>query len=388
MKLNNRKSVLFIPSNENHVRMFSQISRYLKTNYDVVFISQEPYKKEGVEKILHELGINFKRLDDYDKKNPESILKKENASIVIIGNDTDVIPQWFVNCAKKMKIHTVLVQDGVLLDIKTIKENLLKKFLFLIIRSNIKFLVMTLRLVLTNQYHRITYGLGGCTQIHVWGETSKTYLINKKIDSNRIVIVGNIKMDERKDWHAEDKNEKIVLYAPTDLVSSNVVTPKTMHELTADLCSAITSLENMKLVIKPHPRENMEFYENLITAFGNKIEISTSDIPSLLGMSKLVISDLSTVTIESLVINKPVIIYMPNIENIVDQNFFPHDLISKNAVLFANNKQSLLEQVAKILNGKWLPSETTINKIKEEYLGILDHCAALRSSEFITKLLS
>jgi hypothetical protein len=70
LHLSNKK-ILFIPSNRNHVDIFYDISNNFKKNYDVLYISQESYKNEDAEQKLVELNLNFKRFEDYKKKDPK-----------------------------------------------------------------------------------------------------------------------------------------------------------------------------------------------------------------------------------------------------------------------------------------------------------------------------
>ena len=377
----NPKTVLFIPSNDNHVKIFHPIYEILKSKFHIVFLSQESYKNEGVEKTLLDLGIDFKKFEEYEKKDPDYILKKENVGIVVIGNDVDVIPQWFIHSANNLGLSSVLIQDGLLFDINTSKN--IKNKLYLISKiSRLK--LLALRLIFSRQYKRITDGEGGCTQIQVWGKLSESYMLNKGIDRDKIVITGSPLWNEIKQIKHTSHTQKIVLYAPTELIHTNILKQMELMELADAVCSVVLSHKNTKLIIKPHPRENPKFYEPLKKKYSSELEISYGHFYSLLEESDVLVTNLSTVTIESLAARKPVIIFFPKIETIVNSNTFPRDLIEKNIVLYANDKSLLHAHLLKTLNGEYSHNES-LNFVLEQYLGPQDSVAS-RSADFIAKL--
>ncbi len=379
----NEKTILFIPSNENHCKIFQSIGIHLK-EYKQVFLTQGSYKNEGAEEALTKLGISFTRIDDYKKKDAEFILKKENTGIIVVGNDSDVIPQWFVNVGKKLGISSVLVQDGMMVDIKILSKNVVKSYSDKMTQTNPKLKMLAFKLLLKKQYRKTNYGLGGCTQIHTWGKQSESYFISKGVDRKTIMITGNSKTYTPV---SPEKNEKVVLYTPTDFVHMNIVKSEFAKELAQNVCSAVTSIENLRLIIKPHPREDVNLYANLPAKFGLRVEISNEDVTKLLPISTLVISDLSTVGLEAIGLKKPVIVYLPNVELFTVKDNFPNDLIAKNAVLYASDKKSLFEQITKILEGRLTLNNETLGII-ENYLGPLDGKSSLRSAAYIENLLN
>lgn len=380
----NSKTILFIPSNENHCRIFQSISTYLK-EYNQIFLTQGSYKNEGTEDTLKKLGINFTKIDDYENKDAEFILKKENVNIVVIGNDSDVIPQWFVNSGKKIGIPSVLIQDGMMIEIKTLGRNLVKSTRDKLLQSSPKLKLLAIKLRRKKQYKKTSYGLGGCTQIHAWGRQSESYYIDKGVDRKTIVIIGIPKTYDAT--IAKPKNQKkIILYTPSDLVHMNIVKPEYAKELTDNVCAVVKSMKNVQLIVKPHPREDKNLYNDLPTKFDSIIRISDEDIVNLIQISSVIVNDLSTVGLEAIFFKKPVIIYLPNVELFTSVDAFPNDLIAQNVVLYAKDKQSLLEQITKILEGKWKLQEERLDII-EKYLGFHDNKSSFRSAQSISNLL-
>jgi len=377
------KTILFIPSNENHCKIFQSIGVHLK-EYNQVYLSQGSYKDEGVEETLEKLGTSFTRIDDYEKKDAEYILRKENVGVVIVGNDSDVIPQWFVNSAKNLGIPSVFVQDGMMVEIKTLGRNIVKSTRDKLTQSSLKLKMLAIQLGRKKQYKKTSYGLGGCTQIHAWGEQSASYYINKGVDRKKIMITGIPKIYDSSIISSD--GEKIILYTPTDFVRMNIVKSDYAKELAYNVCSVVTPIKNVRLIIKPHPREDLNLYAYLPEKFGSRVQISYEDVTKLLPLSSLVISDLSTVGLEAIGLQKPVVIYLPKVESFTEKNVFPNDVIAQNLVLYAKNEQSLLEQITKLLEKKWSLQEENLAIVKK-YLGPLDNNATLRSSMYIEQLL-
>lgn len=379
------KTILFIPSNENHCKIFQSVSTHLK-EYKQIFLTQGSYKNEGAEDALKKLGVNFTRIDDYEQKDAEFILKKENVGIVVIGNDGDIIPQWFVNSGKKIGIPSVLIQDGMMINIRTLGRNLIKSTRDKLTQTSPKLKILAINLGRKKQYKKTIYGLGGCTQIHAWGKQSESYYVNKGVDSKSIIITGMPKIYDST-IAISDNSEKIILYAPTDFVRMNIAKPDFVKRLAYDVCSTVMSMKNVKLIIKPHPRENVNLYADLQIKFGSRVEISNEDVSTLIPMSGLVISDLSTVGLEAIWLKKPVVIHLPNVESFTGHDVFPNDVIVKNMALYSDDERSLSVQIRKITEKKWSLPDGDMD-IVEKYLGPMDGKASLRSANNILKLLN
>jgi hypothetical protein len=335
---------------------------------------------------MSELNIYFKKIEHYNKKNPKSIIQQENVGIVIVGNDTDVIPQWFVNSANNLNIPSVLIQDGLFFDIKRITQNKFQKFTSILTSGTPKLLFLTVLLLLTHQYKRIGDGLGGCTQIHVWGTKSRDYFISKGVEKQKIIITGSIRTDQLIQYGTENNQKKFVLYAPTNMVKTNLVSNETMKNIVTTICSAILSMDDLVLIIKPHDVENIDFYKNLTKKFGSKLQVVDKDVIKLILNSHLLITNLSTTAIDALCMHKPVIIFLPHLANYVEPTSFPRDLISDKVVLYANDKDSLISNVRSIINGQNEDSNV-IDRILLEYVGPRDGNSVYRTCLNITELL-
>lgn len=348
----------------------------------MLFLSQKYYKDEGAENALKDHHIDFKKIEHYEKINPKFIIDKENVVAVVIANDSDVIPQWFINIANRIGIPTILIQDGLMVDFRINKQRL-KISLDNMNTFNFKRKILAINLRLKNQFRKTTYGLGGCVQIQVWGRKSEEYFIAKGIDRQRIIITGNPLMTELQTTQSH-VSEKIILYAPSNLAWTKIIEKKQARQLCKDVCLLANRINNVKTILRPHPSENVKLYQNVIKESGFRVDISSLNTSDLISMAALVITDLSTIALESLALGKPVIIHLPNIEQISGKDFFPHDLINENIVFYSKNAQSLFDCVKKILNDK--PTLPKNIPLLEQYIGSPDDRPSIHSAELIEQL--
>lgn len=380
------RKVLFIPSNANHVRLFLPIYKILKEKYAVLIMTQGTFKNEGAEDTLLELNIDFKRLADYDKKEPEFILEKEQVGIVIVGNDIDIIPQWFINSATKMGIPSVYLQDGLLFDYETPSRSIMDSF-FKKGGTSMKLKNLASKLLISKKINRLTtHGTVYTTMIHVWGKTSESYLTGKGVDKKRILItgiIGGLKIKENSSQLTEES--KSIVYVPSDLVFSRILNQKEMEKLIHSACSSLSSL-GCKVEVKPHPREDVKFYQTLGKKYQN-LEVSFGSIYDLLPKASLVITDMSSFAVEALAATKPVIIFFPNIQKIVKPGSFPLDLVEKNAAYLARDGNELAEIAGNLLKEQPTSRKEPMKMVAEEYLGNLDGMEALRSANSIMEIM-
>jgi len=380
------KTILFLPSNKNHVLLFKPIYEILKEKCRVVFLTQGSYKNEGADEKLSELNIQFKTLDDYKKKDPTFILTREDIKVVVIGNDIDIIPQWFVTTATTLGIPSILIQDGMLFDYK-IKKSRINKITTTLSHSK-KLLNLALKLKLSKKYKAITYGEGPCTEIHVWGKYAQSYLMNKNISKNRIIITGNPKQKNHNDRTIrQQKKHLTVLYCPTSLIETGILEKKEVTKIIKTLYATIDSFENMNLIVKPHPVENKQLYYTISKNF-SKIQISQNDIDELIDKSDIIITNLSTTIFDALIQNKSVIIFMPKLDGIVGKKSFPYPLIENKVVLYAENEITLKDCITKIIEKKFVLNQKILQDLIEDFYGPNDNKAAERSAKQIFTLVS
>jgi hypothetical protein len=362
------KSILFLPSSRNHINFFYPILRSIQKYHDFIFITQGSFKDEGAENELLHLKIPFKTINEYPKLDPNIILEKENIGLVIVGNDSDIIPQWFIHSAKEKQIPSILIQDGLLMDITSLNDSFFHKILLSINQSSKKLLLLSLKLRLLKQIKKIGYGQAGCTQIHVWSIFDKNFLLKKNVPENSIFVTGNMKFNDlSSNTNFENKIIKpTILYAPTDLIHTKILSKKKVFKIVDDICRTVFSISGVKLIIKPHPIEENKFYNFFIKNY--QVELSNQDLVTLIGQSTLIITNLSAATFDALQQKKSVIIYLPEIEKIVNRDSFPFNLIEQNILFYAKNSNELLEKIQHLLENPFHYTRTQLNIISS-YLG-------------------
>jgi hypothetical protein len=360
------KTILFLPSNGNHVKIFLPIVNVIKKKYNFIFFTQGTYKDEGAEKELNCLNIPYKTLDEYPKLVPNQIFEQENVGLIIVGNDSDVIPQWFINSGKKKQISSILIQDGLLLDVIPLNNNFFNQISFFKNIKSKKLFQLSLKLKFTKQIKKISYGQAGCTEIHVWTDSDKKFLLKKKIPQNSIHVTGNLKFTNfKKSNYGIVNPNSFVLYASTDLIHTKILPKKKVIAIVDDVCRTVSLLSKTKLIIKPHPIEDKQFYQNFKQNYNSVVEITDQNIDILIDKSNFLITNLSAVVFDALYLQKPVIIYLPEIEKIVDNSSFPLNLIRKNILYYAKNQKELLEKIKILEDNSFRFSSSQLDLITE-----------------------
>lgn len=95
--------VLFCPSNDTHVKLFSPIAPYLSQS---AFLHSDPRPEERAAETMRKLGIPF-------RQGGVETLRRIRPSVVVVGNDwgrTVVL----LNEARRLQIPTVCLQEGCL----------------------------------------------------------------------------------------------------------------------------------------------------------------------------------------------------------------------------------------------------------------------------------
>ena len=369
--------ILFLPSNRNHVDIFYPIHNLLKKNFDIFFLTQGEFKNEGADDALKKLKITFQIFNP--NLSPIDFLKNNNIDVVIVGNDSDVIPQWFVNCAKKIGIPTVLIQDGLMMNLILPKIFQLRNYLKH--KKFKKLLLLRLKLAFTKDFKKILYGQSNCSLILTWSKISESYFESLGINKESMRQIGYPKfIAKSKKPHVQ----RIILYTPTALHQLGLMTSSENSILVNILHKTISKIPNSKLIIKPHPIENASIYENVVKSSINT-EITNNSFNTLIQQADVVISDVSTTILESLVRNVPVIIFFPNLHKKIKSVQFPFDLIEKNIVSFANNEDELKKILDKQLNGH-IVNNTDQSNFLEYYLGKQDNLFSERAAKHITNL--
>ena len=231
----------------------------------------------------------------------KKLFEKFTPFAVIVLSEMGFQEQILIQVAKKFQTSVILLQHGINFDDKAAFEA--NQFLGVIPNHSDK--------------------------IAVWGQVDKKYLEECKIPLKKIQIIGNPYFDklfeENKQTLAENKGF-VLLAAQSPNVGSFVIDAeiKTMEkylEAIRTICKTVLKTDK-ELVIKLHPDPS----ELDITPFVKKIDpkiqvIKTGSISDLVrSCDTLVTIDISTVTLEAQIFEKPVISVSVKNYNIGDDN--------------------------------------------------------------------
>jgi len=351
----------------------------------MLFISQESYKSEGIEKALSENSIPFKQFEKYHLT-PNQIMKKEHVSLLIVGNDTDVIPQWFINSTHNMSIKSILIQDGLFFNLVKHKQSFFTKYFHVLQNTSPKLLLLTLRLLLFKKYLRVKDGHSQCTQICVWGKKSKKYFLDSGINETKIKLIGNILPNSFLTQSIPSSDSFLILYTPSDLIKSHIFSKHDIEHYTEIILQTISKIPNVKLFVKPHPSESYDFYKCACAKYNN-VTLYSDDIHVLLPKANLIIGDISTLIIESLRLQKPVIIFLPNIDSVIQNGDFPKDLIEKKLVLYAHDEFTLNTNIINVQKNNLILDLNLLNEVLIDYFGPMDNQELARLMQHIDELI-
>ena len=231
----------------------------------------------------------------------KKLFEKFAPSTVIVLSEMGFQEQILIQVAKKFQTSVILLQHGINFDDKAAFEA--NQFLGVIPKRSDK--------------------------IAVWGPTAKKYLEECKIPLKKIQVVGNPYFDElfEEDNQTLDEKKGFVLLAAqspnvgTFVIDAETKTMEKYLEAIKTICKTVSKADR-ELIIKLHPDPS----ELDITSFVKEINpnvqvIKTGSISDLIrSCGVLVTIDISTVTLEAQIFEKPVISVSVKNYNIGDDN--------------------------------------------------------------------
>lgn len=125
----------------------------------------------------------------------------------------------------------------------------------------------------------------------VTGQTRFDVLINKKFDRNWIYDKLNI-----------DKKKGLIVFASTDLSDDE------KEMIVRGLCNAMKGFPEKQLIIKPHPSDNKKQFLDLLGELNSDAIVVNSDLYELLSGCDILLTTWSTVGLEAMILDKPIII--------------------------------------------------------------------------------
>jgi len=325
--------VLFVVANDIQVKMFNAVCKHLKDCTALVLCIDKYYKHKRAEDMLKKTNLLFKNIETYTSENPKDIIKLERPDIVVVGHDMDTIPRLFITAANSMGIPTLLVQDGIIFDRRSIysalrqsihykNKNIFDKakiwvsILITFMKRNYTFQqklkIVLLRLADIIKGKPNIYGHGECSKIAVMGEFAKNLLVSEGIDPKKIVITGQPRFDDIVEKKKKMNNKRLgtrkrVVVTTEPFVETMLWTEKQRENFILTIVNTLDT--DTELVIKLHPVEKLEDYKQILEGLQYRATVCRdTDLYELLSVADLVISVASTTALESIMLDKPVII--------------------------------------------------------------------------------
>ena len=227
------------------------------------------------------------------------------------------------------------------------------------------------------------YGPICSDKMAVFGHAFKDALVKRGVNPDDIVVTGQPRFDVLvntkydKKWIYEKLNlngEKgLIVFASTDL-------PDDEKELTVrELCAAMKQFPDKQLVIKPHPSDDGAMFVDLLCKFNLDAIVVHDYLYELLSACDLLITTWSTVGLEAMILDKPIIVI--NLMNRPDMTSY----VERGAAIEVNMPNALSGIIGQILY-----DGDTIQRIKEgrnKYILDYTYRSDGKASERVAKLI-
>lgn len=342
--------ILFIPMNSIQATIFVKIIRALEGEpVEFTILSLDYYYKSRypnylVEPILAEQSMPFKRIADYLSPNPRSILDAEKPDLVVNCQDAmEPFIRQIMDYARKQGIPGLVIQDAFMFQLgppyhsqeQQAAKTILSKIkaigrdarnLFAIVSYGENWNDKVDRIVCRfNEIVKGTstrWGDGQYTLIAVTGEYTKEMLVSQGLDASKIVVIGQPRWDELVTQHPNSNTEKvtntlrlnpakrIILLTTQPLVESNMWTKEDRELFITTIINTVARIEGYTLIIKLHPRDTRDAYEEIIHHHNLKdkcILYQNENLHALLRSCDVLLTHICTTALEAMILKKPVI---------------------------------------------------------------------------------
>lgn len=332
--------VLFVPTNSREVAQFVLVKHELEINSgcEVLAIALD----EKMEPLLKEKGLTYKCITDYTTGNMLDIIKGEKPDIVMASFGPPV-SKALILAANHVGVPCLQVDDGITSDYSALRtvplwQSFLKIMRWIIQaamrRKNPKpyfsFLITLMAVSSPWQFLgkatagilKLTYPLPSYVEglnMAVLSPFAKEAYISMGVPAEKIFITGQPRFDLiwQKEFHRErilkelgiPENKGIIVLATQPLLGF-LWKEKDRERLIETVVRAMDKYPEEKLVVKLHPNESLKDYQELLTRTkcNNKVVICQNiDLYELLHACDLLMTVHSTVALEAMLLNKPVI---------------------------------------------------------------------------------
>lgn len=151
------------------------------------------------------------------------------------------------------------------------------------------------------------------TKMALFGEKIKKQLLKRGYNKSQLEVVGSGQWDYLKDFKTDIKKVYLDLGIPDDkkivVFATEVIDRHAMIKTYCEVFNAVSQFSDIFLVFKLHPSDSGLYIDEAArrSKFQHGFLVTKYDLHKLIYSSSLIINFQSTVTIESMLLNKPVI---------------------------------------------------------------------------------
>jgi len=326
---------LFIVSNTAQIEMFKRIIRDIK-DFEIKFINTEVYSiLDDMENLLNKYGFDYENIDDWSLNSIHTILDNDQPSIIVSAHDQSPVDILFIKAGNERGLPSLTVQEGLLAVTRFVNRSASDKIMYmskmslrmlkLILNPYRPFKYKTSRLKFELIYGRgysYAYGHGDSSKIALFGDSTKNMLISEGVPPEKLMVTGNSKFDNlfqykdpnKKNFYREEYNvpvdRKVVLVLTQWFVESRMWTVEQRKFFVSEIAKACGNLTDVQLVFKLHaPHESEVDYREILDGVPvSSLIFTTEPIHEIISMADVVVSVSSTAALESLALDKPVLI--------------------------------------------------------------------------------
>lgn len=288
----------------------------------------------------------------------KELLNDYKPDIIVLGHDTMILHKIFIDEAFNKNIPTLLVQEG------TIATSYNQNFSWTFsgrIRTSLNLLGRKIRNELFPATNQEKYGHGGTTKIAVWGNYTKNLLIAENVDASKIVVTGSPRYDKLCELRVNKKkimqkiglsnHKNIIVYIDQRLIQNRIFSEKEAYKYTGDIFKAVLQLPETQLVVKlregPGKDVSLKLTNRVIKNIkcNNEIVVTDKYLYELLDIAEVVIIFSSTVGMEAILLDKPVV-------SVNFSGFEPYPYVKSGAVLGCASPEDILPAIKKSLYGQ------------------------------------
>ncbi len=377
--------ILFIPVNSIQAEIFARVIRSFNKKVLTQCISldniyRKRYPHYLAEPIFKKFNLSFKRIEEYNSANSKAVLDEEKPDVIVNCQDAmDPLIRQITNIAEKQNIPVLVIQDAFMFyedspynspeqyAAKTILEKLIAigrdtKHIASIFDYGYNWKMRGQRILIRLKEilkgTPVRWGDGKYTKIAVSGEYTKNMLQLRQIDDAKIVVTGQPRWDHLStmDVHTIrneilkklgiNARQKIVLLTTQPLVESRMWDEKDREYYITTIVKIISDQNDLKLLIKLHPRENIESYERILVKNNLKekcLIYHNENTYNLIACCDVLLTHLCTTAIEAIILDKPVIVV--DLKHPTEK--IPY--VAKGAALGVNQPKDLLVNIRRVL---------------------------------------